>query len=127
MAGNGRRNADALALALAAGDSIADAAGKAGLSERTVYRRLADPAFRQRTQTLRGEMIGRALGRMADGMAEAGDVLRTLLGPDVPPSVRLGACRAMLELGVKLRDSVELESRLSALEARTNGKDKGNQ
>jgi hypothetical protein len=72
-------------------------------------------------------MIGRALGRMADGMAEAGDVLRTLLGPDVPPGVRLGACRAILELGVKLRDSVELESRLAALEARTNGKDKGNQ
>jgi hypothetical protein len=30
--------------------------------------------------------------------------------------VRLGACRAILELGTKLRDSVEVEERLQALE-----------
>jgi hypothetical protein len=30
----------------------------------------------------------------------------------------LSACRALLELGVKLRESVELEARLSELEAK---------
>ncbi|MBM3996308.1 MAG: hypothetical protein FJ303_19470 [Planctomycetes bacterium] len=115
MAGNGRRNGDTLALALAAGDSIADAAAKAGMSERTVYRRLADPAFRKRVQTLRAEMIGRALGRMADGMTLAADVLRELLSADAE-SVRLGAARSILDLGLKLRDATETEDRLAALE-----------
>jgi hypothetical protein len=116
MAGNGRKNADALALALAAGDSIADAAANAGVGERTVYRRLADPAFRQRIQTFRGEMVAQALGRMANGMTEAADVLRQLLASQTPPAVRLGAARSILELGVKLRESVELEQRVAALE-----------
>lgn len=115
MAGNGRKNADALALALAAGDSIVDAAAKAGMGERTAYRRLADPAFQQRIQTLRGEMIGQALGRMAAGMTEAADVLRALLKADAE-TVRLGAARSLLDLGVKMREAVELESRLDELE-----------
>ena len=58
----------------------------------------------------------RALGRMADGMAEAADVLRALLPPGMPPAVRLGAARSLLELGVRLRESVELEARLASLE-----------
>jgi hypothetical protein len=115
MATNGRNN-DALALALAAGDSIAAAAAKAGMGERTAYRRLADPDFRRRVAELRAEMIGRALGKLADGMTEAADVLRQLLAGQTPPAVRLGAARSILELGVKLRESVELEQRVAALE-----------
>ena len=118
MAGNGRRKADeALALALAAGQTLRAAAPAAGVSERTAARRWADPAFRRRVAELRGEMVHRALGRMADGMAEAADVLRQLLAAK-SESVRLGAARSLLELGVKLRESVELEERLLALEER---------
>jgi hypothetical protein len=93
---------------------VRDAAAAAG--ERTAGRRRADPAFRRRVGELRAEMVQRALGRMADGMAEAADVLRQLLAAGTPATVRLGACRALLELGVKLRESVELEARLGALE-----------
>jgi hypothetical protein len=53
---------------------------------------------------------------MSDGMASAADVLRTLLSAQ-SESVRLAACRAMLELGVKLRDAVDVEERLAALES----------
>jgi hypothetical protein len=120
MAGNGRKNGDALALALAAGDTAIEAATKAGMSERTVYRRLADPAFRRHVQDLRGEMVGRALGRMTNGMSEAADVLRSLLAAE-SETVRLGAARSLLEIGSKLRESVELEARLQALEERASG------
>jgi HEAT repeat protein len=117
MAGCGRRNADeALALALATGQTLRGGAEAAGIAERTATRRWADPAFRRRVGELRGEMVGRALGRMADGMAEAADKLRQLLAAE-SESVRLGAARALLELGAKLRESVELEERLAALEA----------
>ena len=111
MAEIGRRKGDAvLLLALAAGQTIRDAARSAGIGERTATRRVADPEFRQRTAELRGQMLQRALGKMADGMADAADTLRGLLASE-SESVRLGACRAMLELGVKLRESVELEGR----------------
>jgi hypothetical protein len=60
-------------------------------------------------------MVARSLGRMADGMSDAADVLRQLLAAR-SESVRLGAARSLLELGVKLRESVELEERLQALE-----------
>jgi hypothetical protein len=116
MARNGRRKGDAaLLLALAAGRTVRDAALAAGVGERTATRRVADPAFRRRVAELRAEMVGRALGRMADGMTEAADTLRLLLAAR-GESVRLGAARALLELGAKLRESVELEQRILALE-----------
>ncbi len=108
---------DALALALAKGRSVADAAVEVGVGKRTVFRRLADPTFKARIQTLRGEMVAQALGRMADGMCEAADGLRALCKAE-SESVRLGACRTMLELSLKLRDCLETEDRLAALEAR---------
>jgi hypothetical protein len=117
MTGNGRKNGDALALALASGASIVDAATTAGMSERTAYRRLAKPAFRRRVAEVRAEMVARALGKRADGMSDAASTLRKLLKAK-SESVRLSACRALLELGVKLRESVELEARLSELEAK---------
>jgi hypothetical protein len=117
VAGSGRRNADeSLALAVAGGQTLRDAATVAGVSERTATRRWADAAFRRRVAELRAEMVARSVGRMADGMSDAADVLRQLLAPGTPPAVRLGAARALLELGTKLRESVELEERLQALE-----------
>ena len=35
-----------------------------------------------------------------------------------PAAVRLGAARAILEIGMKVRDATELEERLTALEQR---------
>jgi hypothetical protein len=117
MAENGRRKRDdALAVALAAGQTVRDAAAAAGLGERTATRRLANPDFRRRVFQLRAAAVERATGKLADGMAEAADVLRELLGQEKPPAIRLGACRAVLELTVKLREATELEERLAALE-----------
>ena len=49
-------------------------------------------------------MVGRAVGRLADGMAEAAEALRGLLASGSEP-VRLAAARAVLQLGVELRSS----------------------
>src|SRR5262245_58634963 len=112
MAHRGRRNADeALALAVATGQTLRDAAQTAGVGERTAARRWSDPAFRCRVAELRADLVRRSLGRLADAMTEAADVLRCLLQAQ-SESVRLGAARSLLELGVKLREGVELEERL---------------
>jgi hypothetical protein len=118
MAEIGRRKGDdALLLALAAGQTVRDAARAAGIGERTATRRLTDPSFRRRLVELRADMVNRALGKIADGMSDAAATLRKLLKAK-GESVRLGACRAMLELGVKLRESVDLEERFALLEGR---------
>jgi hypothetical protein len=125
VAGCGRKNADeALALALATGQTLRTAAATASVGERTAARRWVDPAFRRRVAELRGELVGLALGKLADGMAEAAGVLRHLLTAE-SESIRLGACRAMLELGVKLRERVEMEERVKALEALDAARPKG--
>lgn len=78
---------------------------------------MADPGFVHTVQALRGEMIGRASGILADCATEAVETMRTLLG-DGSAMVRLGAARAILDQLVRVRDATELEERIEALEAR---------
>jgi hypothetical protein len=117
VAAGRKRKADAdLLLALACGASPENAAQKAGLSRRTVYRRLADPAFRAQVAEVRAEMVRRAAGMFtAAGMA-AIKTLTTLQESATSESVRLGAARATIELGCKLRETAEWAERLAALE-----------
>ena len=106
---------DLLIAALATGQTNENAAAAAGVSARTVNRRLAEPAFKRRIQSLRGELIARALGRVSDGIAAAVDVMRALLGAE-SEAVRLGAARSLIDACLKLRESVDMEERLALLE-----------
>jgi hypothetical protein len=116
VAGSGRKSADdRLAAELAAGKTVRDAATAAGVSDRTASRRLTDPTFKARVSELRGEMIGHAAGRLADGMSEAAGVLRALLA-DTDPNVRFRAAGKLIELGVKVVELSELEQRVVELE-----------
>jgi hypothetical protein len=112
-----RKKADIqLVTALAAGATVEAAAKVAGVSEPTVYRRLREPAFRQRVAELRDEMVARAVARLSATSTLAADTLRELLGARAE-TVRLGAARAILELGTKLRETEDLAARVAALEA----------
>lgn len=116
MAENGRRKGEIqLLLALAAGRTVREAAALAGIGERTATRRMADRAFRRRVTELRADMVQRALGQLADASTVAVRTLRKLLKAEAD-TVKLGAARCILELGNKLRESVDLEQRLAALE-----------
>ena len=107
---------DALLLALACGASVDQAARQCSLSTRTVYRRLADSAFRQQLQALRADLVQRTAGALTAAATEAVRTLLELQKPSAPPAVRLGAARSVLELGLKLREAADLEERLAALE-----------
>jgi hypothetical protein len=116
---NGRRNADEqLLMALACGVTVENAARQAGISPATAYRRLADPPFRRRLQTLRGDMVSRTAGTLTAAATEAVRTLLELLKSSASGSVRLGAARAVLEIGMKVREVAELEERLAELEQR---------
>ena len=107
---------EALMIALACGATVEAAAAKAGLGERTVYRRLEDPDFRQKLQEFRASMVERSSAMLTAASMEAGKTLLGLMDRSIPHATRLGAARAVIELGIKLRDLLEVEQRLAALE-----------
>ncbi|HJZ57432.1 MAG TPA: hypothetical protein VKE74_20855 [Gemmataceae bacterium] len=106
-----------MAFALAAGQTQAEAAAKGGVSVRTVRSWSGESEFAARVEQLRAEAIGQALGRLSGTMSSAADVLKDLL-QSKSEDVRLRASRAILELGVKLREFVALEERVRDLEAK---------
>jgi hypothetical protein len=118
MRANPRKKADdKLLMALACGASVEAAARECGLSTRTVYRRKLEPAFAQRLQQLRADMVSRTGGMLTAAGGESVKTLLELQKPSVPPATRLGAARATIELGMKVREANELEQRIAALEA----------
>jgi hypothetical protein len=122
MARRGKKDIDErLLIALACGASVETAARSLGVSERTVYRRLADSAFRKRLQDMRADMVQRTAGALTAAGSEAVRTLLALQKETVPPAVRLGAARAVLELGAKMRETAELEARIQALEEQAAG------
>lgn len=118
MSVNGRRNVDSLILtALAGGATNAEAAARAGVSERTVQRRRQEPAFQDRLAELHDRIMERSLGMMLDAQSEAIATLRLLLHDDQPPTVRMGAARALVQEAQRTHEAVDVARRLRALEA----------
>lgn len=121
MARKGRYTADHnLLIALACGATIESAARTAGVSATTVYRRMRNPEFHAELQRVRAEMVQRTAGMLTGAAGEAVKTLVALQDLTTPPPVRLGAARAILELGLRLRETVELAERIAAVEARLN-------
>jgi hypothetical protein len=108
-----------LLTALACGATVENAARKAGVSERTVYRRLEDPAFRAQLDRLRAEMVERTAGMLTGaGMSSVKTLLDLQQDVAVAPGVRRRAARDVLELGLRFRELAEMELRLVELENR---------
>ncbi|HWB13796.1 MAG TPA: hypothetical protein VG826_31510 [Pirellulales bacterium] len=106
---------DGLILALAAGATVREAAEQAGVGERTVYRRLADADFRQAVSEARDRLFDAALGRLAGLAGRAAETLERLMDSE-KPSEALGAAKAVLELGPRLRKAAGIEEQISRLE-----------
>jgi hypothetical protein len=105
-------------LLLACGATLETAARQAGVSLRTAKRRMADPEFKRQLNSMRWEMVDRAVGMVTAGMGESAKTLIMLQKETVPYPTRLGAAKAMFEIGLKLREQNDLEQRLSDLEER---------
>lgn len=119
MSHNGTETAEyQLVLSLASGVSMQDAAERAGVSKRTVYRRLEDPDFRRQVSKARSDLYSQAAGMLAANSVEAVTTLQNLANDATSENVRLSAAKTMLELGSKLREAAELDERLTELESR---------
>ena len=118
MVAQRRRNDDALVVAPACGAAVEAATRQCGLSERTVYSRMRAADFQARVKLVRSDMVRRSAGLLSAAAGQAVQTLLELMRPPTPPTVRLGAARAVLELGLKVRELAELEVEVRALEER---------
>jgi hypothetical protein len=112
-----RRGDEQLLGALAAGHAVEEAARAAGISQRTAYRRLADPAFQRRLAGARDNLVTEALGELVASAAAAVGTLRTLLDAR-DDRIKLGAAKTLLEQLLRIRETVALAERVAALERR---------
>ena len=104
-------------LASAQGFTVEQAAAKAGLSVRTVYRRRAEPAFRQQVRQARAEMVERQAGLLTTLGFGAIKVLgEALQDAAVPIAERWRMAIQVLSQGPKFRGETDLEQRLQAVE-----------
>jgi hypothetical protein len=111
----GGRDREPVALALADGRTITDAAAAAGLNERTVRRWLDEAPFREWVRALRHERYGQAAGQAAANNAKAVQTLVAIL--DSPNEAnRLGAAKALLTFSFQFRKEDEFAARLDELE-----------
>lgn len=121
MAGKSRHNQDEIIVeVLARGECQTTAAQRAGCSVTTIRRRLDDPAFRQRVDRFRVEMLDAVAGKMGANVEKAVTTLTALMEDSMPPAVRLGAARAVCDFALRIRESVTWERRLTHLEERLN-------
>ena len=113
----------AAAIALAQGKKIAAIAKAAGVTRETIYDWRQNPEFAALVSQTRRDLWQAAISRAIAMVDEAMEVTRSIaLGEDpaAKPSDRLQACKLIIDVASRL-DSVELESRIAALEAKEAG------
>lgn len=123
MSDNGMNGAGKKSIALAAildGRTQAEAANLAGVSLRTMARWSHD--FAPILAEHQAALLDRASRRLTMLADRAIDALEDNLRDDVPAYVRIGASKAVLDYLLKLRGIVEVEARLTKLEAMINDK-----
>lgn len=95
-----------------------EAAKAAGIGERTLYRWLSEPLFRQALQDAENQAADMTARRLATGTRLALDVLVTILESEAAgDTLRLQAAKAWLENYHRARDDGDLDRRITALEA----------
>ena len=120
MAGHGsklgRKQEEAIA-ALLTHRNIEEAAGAAGIGARTLLRWLKIPEFQAAYRQARRDAFGQAVARLQQGTsAAATTLLKTLIDPGTPPSVKVRAAEAIFNHAAKAIEIEDIEARVAALE-----------
>lgn len=115
VTGRRRGNDEVLAAARAAGQSVKHAGQAAGLSERTARRRLQEPDVAARVDELRRDRQAETLAGLDRLSIKAIEALDELVESG-NATVRLGAARLVLTLGLQLHEQVEMGARVRRLE-----------
>jgi transposase-like protein len=120
MAGHGdkfgRKKEEAIA-ALLTQRNIEEAARTAGIGTRTLMRWLQIPEFQKAYREARRQAFGQAVARLQQGTsAAATTLLKTMIDPNTPASVRVRAAEAIFNHAAKAIEIEDIEARVVALE-----------
>lgn len=113
-----KNNDEKILSALIATKTISAAAVTAGVSERTIYSRLADDDFRAEYERRQSMTLDAACKALQEAMTDAVGVLTEIMKGvrTVSPANRIAAARSVLDYGVKLTELTDLAARVTALE-----------
>lgn len=112
-----RNNDEKILCALIARKTVAEAAAAAGVSERTIYSRLADDSFREEYERRQRSTLDQACKALQKALTDAVDVLTEIMNnTENTPQSRTTAARSVLEYGVKLTELTDIAARVEALE-----------
>jgi hypothetical protein len=112
----GRKQEDAIA-ALLTQRNIEEAAKAAGIGARTLLRWLKLPEFQKAYREARRATFGQAIARLQQGTsAAATTLLKTLIDPATPASVRVRAAEAIFNHAAKAIEIEDIDARVTELE-----------
>jgi hypothetical protein len=106
MSANGRVKSgsdEGIVAALAGGATYADAASAAGVSARTVRRRMEDPEFRGEVTAARRQAVEQIRARLTANAQIGVSVLVELADSASSETVKLGAARALVQMALESR------------------------
>lgn len=105
-----------LAVQVASGNTVKEAAAIVGCAEQTAYNFSCTEDFRKLVAKYRTEAITQAVNQLSNGASQAVSTLVELLKPSQEPSTRLNAAKAILANVGPVSELAELRARLDALE-----------
>ena len=115
----GRKKEEAIA-ALLTQRNIEEAAKSAGIGANTLLRWLKVPEFQAAYREARRAAFGQAVARLQQGTsAAATTLLKTLIDPNTPASVKVRAAETIFNHAAKAIEVEDIEARVAALEAAT--------
>ena len=113
----GCKKEEAIAALLTQRD-IEEAAKVAGIGANTLLRWLKVPEFQTAYRQARREAFGQAVARLQQGTsAAATTLLKTMIDPGTPASVKVRAAEAIFNHAAKAIEIEDIEVRVAALEA----------
>jgi len=127
VAGHGEKQSRLREIAISAlltEPTIPEAAKKAGVHERTLYRWLQDEEFKNEYNKAKRQLVDQALNYM---QAITGTAIRKLNeiieADDTPPNVKVSAIKTLLDNVVKIREVEELEKEIEEIRQQLGMKD----
>ena len=130
MTGHGAKYArkfEAAIAALLTHRTTEEAAKAAGISHSTLLRWMKDADFDKAYREARRAAYGQSIARLQQGCSAAVSVLlKVMVDPASPPSVRVRAADSVLDHSAKNIELEDIEARLAAIERETQAnKDRG--
>jgi hypothetical protein len=112
-----KRNKDKAIAALLSKPSIAEAAKSVGIGQRTLWRWLKDPEFKEQYRIARSNVVIQAVAQIQSSLTEAIKTLRDVMKDvESPSSAKVSAARAVIDMSLKAVEIEDLQVRIEKLE-----------